>query len=201
VKWTKKGIQSSFGFDFLNSVKASIRTDPQKGMSMVISTKEQESELSIAEQKERRKVRYDRFVPNEIRLAEVLRAHGLDAQHVDETRGAPSCDIRIASGCYSYDLEVKTRANREFDDEKLRGLWPFLVMEESKLADPRPHFVACVSHPVFNRESDPIKRAGFFFLEANDLYLAEGWYPNEPKWWKIKQEHAFGIEGLKARIR
>jgi len=153
------------------------------------------------EERERseRHQRYVEFARQEKSLVEVLTAHGIDAEHIDESSGPPKADIRINRGSAApWLIEVKTRKEPVFKNHYLTGLWPYRVMKKSAMVSPKPDFVACVSAKVFPLDGDPLHREGYFFAETNSLKLAEHY---GDLWYLVDQRDTFGIEELKDLLR
>lgn len=183
-----------------------IVSDDARRPALKVVPKSEEKEIERAAQvteaereRSERHQRYIEFARQEKSLVEVLTAHGIDAEHIDESSGPPKADIRINRGSAKpWLVEVKTRKEPVFQDQYLTGLWPYRVMKKGAMISPKPDFVACVSQKVFPLEGEPLHRKGYFFAKTKSLWLAERY---GDLWYLVDQKDTFGIDELKDFLR
>jgi len=161
---------------------------------------ERAAQVTDAErERSERHQRYIEFARQEKSLVQVLTAHGIDAEHIDESSGPPKADIRINRGSAEpWLIEVKTREQPVFQDHHLTGLWPYRVMKQSAMRSPKPDLVACVSWKIFPLDGEPLHRKGYCFAETKSLWLADRY---GDLWYLVDQKDTFGIDELKALLR
>jgi len=153
---------------------------------------------SIMEEAEDRKVIYGKFVEYEKELVKVLRAHGIEAEHIDESKGPAVADILIKTVAYGdLKMEVKTRTKGYFK-KVFKSYCPWRVMPQEDLVDPPPHLIACISQDAFDEQTQPLEKYGFWFAWQKKLIETTGFHQDDSRSWLAHcYEDAFNIAELK----